>query len=151
MRSSLRLHRGACLLLAIASLSACSEADSQPAEHQVTGVWVEFDEPATGFVTAEVYDSDREVVQFDSIAHLMVDADGNSVAGWTATGNDLAWDRNTIAFRVLFGSEAGERRAYFTEAATGTICNLRIDGPDDLAISSTSEVPPQEPEGSPSD
>ena len=145
MQSSLRFQRGACLLLAIAALSACSEADSQAEPHQVTGVWVEFDDPATSLVTTEVYDSDREVVQFDSIAHLLVDADGNGVAGWTATGNDLSWDRNTVAFRVLFGSEAGEQRAYFTEAATGTICNLRIDGPDDLSISSTSEAPPQEP------
>src|SRR6187402_3122978 len=102
MRSSWRILRGACLLPAVVSLSACSEADPQPAAHQVTGVWVEFDDPATGLVTTDVYDSDREVVQFDSIAHLMVDADGDSVAGWTATGNDLAWDRNTIAFRVLF-------------------------------------------------
>ena len=145
MRSSSRFQQLASLLLAIVSISACSEADSQPAKHPVTGVWVEFDDPATDFVTGEVYDSDREVVQFDSIAHLMVDADGDSVGGWTTTGNDLTWDRNAIAFRVLFGSEAGKQRAYFTEAASGTICNLRIDGTDDLAISSTSEVPPQEP------
>lgn len=106
-------------------------------------MWVEFGDTATGFVTTDVHDSDREIVHFDSIAQLMVDADGTSVAGWTARSNELDWDRNTIAFRLLFGSEAGEQRAYFTEAATGTICDLRIDGPDELAISATSETPPQ--------
>jgi hypothetical protein len=43
---------------------------------------------------------------------------------------------------VRFGSEAGEARAYFTEAGPGTICNLSIRGPDQLSISATSETPP---------
>jgi hypothetical protein len=43
---------------------------------------------------------------------------------------------------VRFGTEEGERRAYFTEAGPGTICNLRVAGPDVLFISASSETPP---------
>jgi len=147
MRSSLRFSPRDPLLLSVAVLVACSGSDSdpEPPAPQISGIWVEFSDASTGVVVSDVYDSSREIVHFDSIAHAMVDLDGVSVAGWTATDNDLAWDQNTIAFSVLFGSEAGERRAYFTETSTGTICDLKIEGPNQLAISPTSETPPQAP------
>ena len=85
------------------------------------------------------------VIRFDSNGSAMVNASGTRVTGWTTQGNDLDWDRNGVDFRVLFGAEAGERRAYFTETGSGTICDLSIAGPDQLTISSTSEPPPQEP------
>ena len=69
-------------------------------------------------------------------------ATGNAVGGWITNGNDLRWQRSGGAFRVRFGSEAGERRAYFTEADRGTICNLSISAPEQLSISATSETPP---------
>jgi hypothetical protein len=107
--------------------------------------FVVFAEPGTGFSTREVYDADREVVRFDSTIGAMVSAaSGDAVGGWNVTGSELRWTRSGVAFQVRFGSEAGERRAYFTEAARGTICNLRLSGPENLSISGTNETPPGE-------
>jgi hypothetical protein len=64
------------------------------------------------------------------------------VSGWTTSGNDLRWNLSG-GFRVRFGTEDGERRAYFTEAGPGTICNLDIRGPNQLSISPSGERPPQ--------
>ena len=97
----------------------------------------------TGFSSARVHDADREVVCFDPTLSTMVSDDGTTVAEWTASNNDLTWARSSVAFRVRFGSEQGERRAYFTETATGTICDLDIPSPDQLRIFATSELPPE--------
>lgn len=133
-------------LTGFALLVACSESnDSQTSGGDGEPVWVDFIDADTGFVTAEVYDANREVVRFDSNASAMVNEAGTSVTGWTTQGNDLDWDRNSVAFRVLFGAEAGEPRAYFTETGSGSICDLNITGEDQLVIFSTDEPPPQEP------
>jgi hypothetical protein len=105
--------------------------------------YVTFIDCTTGFRTDEVHDADREVVHFDAALEAMVSAaSGDRVSGWTVAGADLDWSRSGVSFRVRFGSEAGERRAYFTEAGPGTICNLNLAGPDLLYISGTSETPP---------
>lgn len=106
--------------------------------------WVTFSDDGRAFETHDVYDANREVVRFHATDHAMVALDGTSVSGWTATGSDLAWNINPVAFRVLFGFENGERRAYFTETRTGTICDLRIAGPDQLSIFATDEPPPSD-------
>jgi hypothetical protein len=102
-----------------------------------------FVEPGTGFMTDEVHDADREVVHFDEALDVMVSGTtGTTVGGWEANGTELGWSRSGIPFQVRFGTEQGERRAYFTEAGPGTICNLRIAGLDQLSISATNETPP---------
>jgi len=102
-----------------------------------------FQDQASVFETPEVHDADREVVMFDVGTSSMV-TDGAAVAGWMTQGNDLSWERSGVAFRVRFGTEDGERRAYFTETGSGTICDLRITPPDGLNIYATSEFPPEE-------
>jgi len=105
--------------------------------------FVAFVEASSAFSTNEVFDADRERVRFDATRAAMVaSANGDSVSGWTTAGNDLRWTGSSVAFRVRFGTESGERRAFFTEAASGTICNLSIDGPDSLSIRGTNELPP---------
>lgn len=105
--------------------------------------YVTFVDCTTGFRTDQVHDADREVVRFDAALEAIVSlASGDSVGGWTVSGADLDWSRSGGAFRVRFGTEAGERRAYFTEAGPGTICNLEVAGPDVLYIRATSETPP---------
>jgi hypothetical protein len=101
-----------------------------------------FVDPETGVRLQDVRDADREIVHFDLQRQAMISAaSGDAVSGWVTDGNDLRWNRGG-SFRVRFGSEAGEPRAYFTEAGPGTICNLSIRGPDQLSISATSETPP---------
>jgi hypothetical protein len=105
--------------------------------------FVRFVDPTSGCVTDRVHDADRELVFFDAALSAMVTLDGgNTVSGWTVNGADLAWSRSGVRFRVRFGTEDGERRAYFTETGPGTICNLNVAGPDVLFISATSQTPP---------
>ena len=107
--------------------------------------YVTFVDPDSGFSTVEVHDADRQIVHFDAELQAMIwSTNGDAVGGWSTRGSDLSWDRSGVAFRVRFGTEAGERRAYFTETARGTICNLTITGPESLAINATSELPPVE-------
>jgi hypothetical protein len=101
-----------------------------------------FVDAETGLGTVDVHDVDRQVVRFDANSRSMLwAASGDAVGGWVTDGNALSWSRGG-AFRVRFGTEAGERRAYFTEAGPGTICNLEITGPDQLSIRASSETPP---------
>lgn len=133
-----------------AGSSACSSNESDSGNTGSSGGtagpgdWIEFADPGSEFATEDVYDSNREVVHFDAQNMTMVWPQGLTVSGWTAQGNDLSWDDNTVAFQVLFGTEQGERRAYFTETLTGTICDLVLQGQDELTIFSTTEPPPSE-------
>jgi len=142
----------------LAGLLACSGSDSQDAPRVARSTAAEaitealplepagrvvFVEPASGFMTDEVYDADREIVSFDAALGAMVSAEtGAVITGWQVDGVDLDWSRFAVPFRVRFGTEEGERRAYFTEAGPGTICNLRFSGADQLSISATFETPP---------
>lgn len=102
-----------------------------------------FVDPDTGFSTQSVFDVDREVIHFHITLGAMVwGADGAPVSGWTTSGTELRWNGGS-GFRVRFGTEEGERRAYFTEAGPGTICDLDIRGPEQLSIRPSNETPPQ--------
>jgi hypothetical protein len=122
-------------------------ADEAPADEQIevealNPVVVIFRDPDSAFSTVDVYDATREIVHFDAAREAMVSAaTGDSVSGWMTNGNDLG---PLGSFRVRFGTEGGERRAYFTETGNGTICNIELRGPELLDIYGTSERPPTE-------
>jgi hypothetical protein len=121
------------------------QPSAEPATDTTPGRFVTFVDATSGFRTSEVHDADREVVFFDPALEAMVWGEtGDAVAGWNTSGSDLSWNRSGIAFQVRFGTEDGERRAYFTEADRATICDLSITAPDALAIRATSETPPAE-------
>jgi hypothetical protein len=116
---------------------------SQPSGAAAEQAFVRFVEPGSGFSSDEVSDADRERVSFDAIVGAIVSlSSGDSVSGWTTLGNDLTWTGSRVAFRVGFGTEGGERRAFFTEAGNGTICDLSFNGDGSLSIRSTNELPP---------
>ena len=120
-----------------------SDSTSAEAPEQFHPEWATFMEPGSDFQTQSVRDADRDVVHFDLESGAMIwSANADEVTGWMAQGNDLSWDRSGVAFRVRFGSEAGDRRAFFTETSAGTICNLEITAPEQLSISGTRETPP---------
>jgi hypothetical protein len=159
-----RVLRGVSLLVLAACSGASPEDDALPASTSEQGpetviapalgatpsgpaplepAFATFLDPETGLGLQDVRDADREIIRFDLENQAMIwAANGNPVGGWLTTGNELRWQRSGVAFRVRFGSEAGERRAYFTEADRGTICNLSISAPEQLSISPTSETPP---------
>jgi hypothetical protein len=122
--------------------SASAGGDAAPGSAPFDPRFALFVDPETGVLLQDVRDADREIVRFDRERQAMVSAaTGDAVSGWATDGNDLRWSRGG-SFRVRFGSEAGEARAYFTESGPGTICNLSILGPDQLSISATRETPP---------
>ena len=124
------------------SLSDGSAAAPE-AEDEFQPEFVTFVDPSTGFETQSVRDAERDVVHFDRERGAMVwSGSADAVSGWMTEGNDLRWDRSGVAFRVRFGSEAGDRRAYFTETDVGTICDLEITAPEQLSISATGQTPP---------
>jgi hypothetical protein len=122
-------------------LPAAPQAQDPEAE-PANPAWATFVDPENGLSTQDVRDADREIVHFDGQSQAMIwAASGDAVSGWVTEGNELRWDRGGT-FRVRFGSEAGEQRAYFTEAGPGTICNLSITAPERLSISPTDQTPP---------
>jgi hypothetical protein len=143
-----------CSLVLLAS-AACSEASSASygsvaPDTTVSSIlpsgddtFVIFVDETTSFMTTEVFDADREIISFDPERRTLVfQATGEAVNGWSVTDGDLDWTRSGVPFRVRFGTEDGNRRAYFTERGPGTICNLNLAGPDSLGISATNERPP---------
>jgi hypothetical protein len=132
------------------AVEAMTDDDGEPvAPAPVAGAATEeppfavFMDPTTGFMTDAVHDADREVVHFDvELGAMVFDASRTAISGWSVTDSDLRWSNGSVPFRVRFGTEDGARRAYFTEAGPGTICNLILLGPDRLSINGTSETPP---------
>lgn len=126
-----------------AAPSSPEAQDVLPLTGSAGEAFVAFMDETTGVETLDVYDATREVVRFDSERSAMVSLDGAiAISGWAAVGPDLSWAQSGIEFRVRFGTEQGERRAFFTETATGTICDLRLLGQDELRIFGTLETPP---------
>ncbi len=97
-----------------------------------------FEDPDGGFRTNDARDIDGEVVRFDAEAgELIWTLNDSRFTGWDIEGNKL----QRGFFCILFGSEKGERAAYFTETSTQTICDIVVNG-DRLQIFPTSSSVP---------
>ena len=102
--------------------------------------FIVFQDPDSDFSTTDVMDIDREIVRLDGVrGELIWVADGTTDSGWDINGNLLLGG----FFTVAFGTENGQRGAYFTETATATICNIRVVN-GDIRISPTTILVPQE-------
>ncbi len=117
----------------IAGPTNCDDRTANPA------VFVDPDD--TSFCTSDVRDVDGEIVQFDPVAKTII---------WAADGTPYQegiWEVNGVllaggGFQVRFGSEGGERRAYFTETGNGFICQIEAQGAS-ISISGTNVPVPQ--------
>lgn len=99
-----------------------------------------FTDSSTGVSTSDVRDVQEQIVRFDVANNALIWAvDGRSFSGYPVDGNFIRSDRH---FQVRFGSRDGQRRAYFTETATGTICDVEVVG-SALVISPTNVTVPQ--------
>ncbi len=106
-------------------------------EHRVI-----FSDPDSDFSTSDVRDVDEEIVQFDTETEAIIwamDETSYDAGLWDVNGNFLAGG----FFQVRFGTRSGERRAYFTETLTATICQLGVQG-GQLSIAPTLVPVPQE-------
>jgi hypothetical protein len=84
-----------------------------------------FTDPASSFSTSDVRDVQEQVMRFDTASNSLI----WTVNGQTYTGYpviDTYFIRSDKFFQVRFGMRNGERRAYFTEAARGTICDVEV-------------------------
>ncbi len=94
---------------------------------------VTFMDSATGFSTTDIRDVQDQIVRFDTAGMLVWAADGSRFPGYPVSGNFIT---GAGTFQVRFGMSGGERRAYFTETATATICDIEVSG-GRLSISPT--------------
>jgi hypothetical protein len=77
-------------------------------------------------MTSDIRDVQGQIVRFDMAnGSLIWVADGRSFSGYPVNGLFIRADR---FFQVRFGTEVGERRAYFTEAVATTICDVEVAG-----------------------
>ena len=83
-----------------------------------------FSDPDSTFMTSDVRDVQGQIVRFDTANHALIwAATDRSFSGYPVSGTFIRSDR---AFQVRFGTEAGERRAYFTETGPETICDIDV-------------------------
>ena len=102
--------------------------------------FVVFQDPDSEFSTTDVMDVDAEIVRFDDASGQIIwAADGTTEDGWDINGNLLQGG----FFTVAFGTENGQRGAYFIETATATICDIQLNS-GDIQIFPTNTPVPQE-------
>jgi hypothetical protein len=98
-----------------------------------------FSDPASSFTTSDVRDVQEQIVRFDVTSNSLIwVGDGRSFSGYPVSGLFIRADR---FFQVRFGTKDGERRAYFTETVTTTICDIEIIG-GQLVITGTNVTVP---------
>jgi hypothetical protein len=140
------LTKAIIVVMLMVAMPACSDSPSTPTPPTPTPTpaptpppmpvqLIEFVDPTTGFSTSDVRDVEGEIVRFNRTNNSLIwAADGRSFPGYPVDGNFLDSARS---FQVRFGTENGERRAYFTETGPATICDIEVVG-SSLAISATS-------------
>jgi hypothetical protein len=99
-------------------------------------------DPDSDFETTQVRDVDGEIMQFDAVSNELVwQLDGTRIANWRVEGTSLLF--GSSEFRARFGTENGERRAYFTEVSPPNLCDLVVNN-GALSIFRTNTPVPQE-------
>ncbi len=100
-----------------------------------------FTDPDGDFSTTQVRDIDGETVRFRISNQAIVYQDGTEyqTGSWPVTGNFLGG----VSFQVRFGTQDGQRQAYFTETGPATICDFTVSETT-FSISATSQTVPQE-------
>jgi len=140
----MHVSKAVLLLMLIGIAAGCGSSPTSstppppPAPPSPT-VLANFTDPKTSFSTQDVREAQRQIVRFDvSTNSLIWTLTGQKFTGYPVSGNSIGSDRK---FQVAFGMEDGEHRAYFTEAATGTICDIEVLN-GQLVILPTSQTVP---------
>lgn len=132
-----------CVVSVLGLLCGCPLVSGGKNNGSTESKFVLFQDPDSSFSTRDVRDVDEEIVRFDSETNSIVWAeDGSSyqAGAWTVNGTLLG---AAGSFQVRFGTRDGERRAYFTETAPATICDIRVSN-GNLQIFPTNVMVPQE-------
>ncbi|HKH46234.1 MAG TPA: hypothetical protein VKM72_16355 [Thermoanaerobaculia bacterium] len=130
--------RALALATLLVGVGACSGDDDSPTSPPPTLTLASFIDPMGGFSTHDVRDSEGEVVRFTVDGSLVWPPTMATFGGFPVAGNLIG---PTQDFEIRFGTEGGQRRAYFTERGPGTICDIDlINGM--INISPTSQTVP---------
>jgi hypothetical protein len=133
------------LLILIGGLAGCGGSDPAPTASPSPSPTpsptppapvqlAEFHDPDSTFSTPDVRDVEEQIVQFDVANNSLIwKTDGRSFPGYPVSDNFIGSDKH---FQIRFGTKDGERRAYFTETASATICDIAVSG-GQLSISPT--------------
>lgn len=113
--------RALALATLLVGVGACSDDDDSPTEPTLT--LATFMDPMGGFSTNDVRDSEGDVVRFTVDGLLVWPPTMGTFGGFPVTGNFIG---PTQGFEIRFGTEGGQRRAYFTERGPGTICDIDL-------------------------
>jgi hypothetical protein len=120
------------LSLLTAAAGGCGDSPTTPTPTPTPTpqpvVLAAFADPMSPTITTQdVRDVQEEIVRFDlTSGSLIWVVDGRMFPGYPVSGGYfLGADR---FFQVRFGTKDGQRRAYFTEAARGTLCDISVVG-----------------------
>jgi hypothetical protein len=142
----MRLPTAILLPSLILATAACGSSGSSPTTPSPTPApaptpvqLAVFMDPTSSFSTSDVRDVQEQIVRFDTSTNSLIwIADGHSFPGYPVSGNFIGTDRN---FEVPFGTKGGERRAYFTETTSATICDIEVVNGQLLISPTTQPVP----------
>jgi hypothetical protein len=144
---AMRIPTAILLCVLIEGVPACGSSGSSPAtptpQPQTSPPapvqLATFQDPTSTFLTSDVRDVDGQIVRFDKASNSLIwAADNRSFSGYPVDGNFIRTDR---AFQVRFGTENGDRRAYFTETVAETICDIQVSGAQLLILPTNVRVP----------
>jgi len=129
--------RALALATLLVGVGACSDDDSPTSPTTPTLTLASFMDPRGGS-TNDVRDSEGDVVRFTVDGLLVWPPTMATFGGFPVAGNLIG---PTQGFEIRFGTEGGQRRAYFTERGPGTICDIDlINGM--INVSPTSQTVP---------
>src|SRR5688572_14300510 len=129
--------RALALATLIVGVGACSDDDSPTSPGTPTLTLASFTDPRGGS-TSDVRDSEGDIVRFTVDGLLVWPPTMATFGGFPVAGNLIG---PTQGFEIRFGTEGGQRRAYFTERGPGTICDIDlINGM--INVSPTSQTVP---------
>jgi hypothetical protein len=98
-----------------------------------------FQDPDSSLSTSDVRDAEDQIVRFDSEDETLIwTLTGATFPGWQTSGNFLDASRR---FQVRFGTKDGTRRAYFTETAADTICDIQVNNGQLIILPTDVPVP----------
>jgi hypothetical protein len=133
------MARAILLAILLAGMAACSDSSPSSPTPQPQPQLAVFTDAAGGMSSSDVRDVDEQIVRFDRVANTLIwTASGASFPGFPVSGNFIG---PTQGFEVRFGTQNGQRRAYFTERGPGTICNIEVAN-GQLVISPTNVAVP---------
>jgi hypothetical protein len=137
-KTTASMVRALALATLLIGVGACSDDDSPTSPPMPTLTLASFTDPIGGFSTTDVRDSEGEVVRFTVDGLLVWPPTMATFGGYPVAGNLIG---PTQGFEIRFGTEGGQRRAYFTERGPGTICDIDlINGM--INVSPTSQTVP---------